>query len=565
MRDPRDDSLLLPRPRRIERRDGNWRVNRSAVATAIDPAIEHSEGYQLIISDSGAEILGNDPAGVFYGQQTLGQLIAQYGDEIPCLYIEDWPDFPARGVMLDVSRDKVPTMATLKSLIDKLAGWKINQIQLYIEHTFAYRDHPEVWQDASPFTASEIRELDAYCRARFIDLVPNQNSFGHMERWLKHPRYSPLAEAPGGAPTPWGFFWEGPFSLCPTDPGSIALLKELYAELLPNFSSTLFNVGCDETFDIGKGRSAQQCEQKGTTRVYLDFVRSVHGLVREHGRTMMFWGDIIKEHPEMIGELDGAIGLVWGYEADSPFEKECAAFARAGVPFYVCPGTSSWCSIAGRTDNMLGNAQSAARVGLAHGAAGYLMTDWGDHGHLQYLPISYAGFATGAACSWCMESNSRLPLAEVLDLHAFGDRAGVMGKAACDLGNVFKATGLPIGNGSSLFRILVPPPTPKVRAAGMTAEGLASASLAIDEAMAPLDRARMTVADSDLIAAEYHNAAAMLRYACDLGLRELSGRKQIDDRLGGIIEEHRRLWLARNRPGGLSDSARRLETLAQRC
>jgi hypothetical protein len=386
-----------------------------------------------------------------------------------------------------------------------------------------------------------------------------------MERWLKHPRYLPLAEAPGGADTPWGFFWEGPFSLCPTDSRSIALLKELYAELLPHFSSRLFNVGCDETFDIGKGRSAEQCQQKGTTRVYLDFVRQVHALVKEHGRTMMFWGDIIKEHPELIGELDGAIGLVWGYEADSPFDKECGAFARAGVPFYVCPGTSSWCSIAGRTANMIANAESAARAGLAHGAAGYLMTDWGDHGHLQYLPISYAGFAAGAACSWCIESNSQLPLAGALDLHAFGERAGVMGKLACDLGNVYKATALPISNASSLFRILVPPKTPKIPAAGMTAQALASAELAIDEAIAPLEHARMTVADSALIAAEFRNAAAMLHYACNLGQRELGIKKQNDDTLGGIIEEHRRLWLARNRPGGLSDSARRLEVLAARC
>jgi hypothetical protein len=214
---------------------------------------------------------------------------------------------------------------------------------------------------------------------------------------------------------------------------------------------------------------------------------------------------------------------------------------------------------------MIANAESAARAGLAHGAAGYLMTDWGDHGHLQYLPISYAGFAAGAACSWCIESNSQLPLAGALDLHAFGERAGVMGKLACDLGNVYKATALPISNASSLFRILVPPKTPKIPAAGMTAQALASAELAIDEAIAPLEHARMTVADSALIAAEFRNAAAMLHYACNLGQRELGIKKQNDDTLGGIIEEHRRLWLARNRPGGLSDSARRLEVLAARC
>jgi hypothetical protein len=459
-------------------------------------------------------------------------------------------------------------MPTLKSLIDKLASWKINQLQLYIEHTFAYRNHPDVWREASPLTASEIRELDSYCRQRFIDLVPNQNSFGHMERWLKHPRYLPLAEAPEGAQTPWGFFWEGPFSLCPTDPRSVELLAELYAELLPNFSSGLFNVGCDETFDIGQGRSKEQCNQRGTTRVYLDFLKQVHALVKTHGRKMMFWGDIIKEYPEMIDDLSGAIGLVWGYEADSPLDIETAAFAKAGVPFYVCPGTSSWCSIAGRTDNMIANAKSAASCGLANGAAGYLMTDWGDHGHLQYLPISYAGFAAGAAFSWCLESNAELALAPLLDLHAFGDRAGVMGKLACDLGNVYQATGKLIQNASSLFRILVPPPTPKVPAAGMTDDGITAAEQAIDAAIAPLDLAQMSIADADLIQAEFCNAALMLKYACGLGRYELRIDRAFESEsplaIRSLANEHRRLWLARNRPGGLLDSVKRLEVLQTR-
>ena len=557
--------LLLPRPRRLDRVAGHETSSNRHIKTKIDTAIARPQGYVLKILHDRIDVIGGDSAGVFYAHATLAQLATLYGKEIPTLYIEDWPDFRARGVMLDVSRDKVPTMATLKSLVDKLASWKINQLQLYIEHTFAYRNHSEVWKDASPFTAAEIRELDSFCRERFIDLVPNQNSFGHMERWLKHPRYLPLAEAPNGAQTPWGFFWEGPFSLCPTDPRSIQLLAELYEELLPNFTSGLFNVGCDETFDIGQGRSAEQCRKQGKTRVYVDFLKQVHGLVKTHGRKIMFWGDIIKEHPEMIGELSGAIGLVWGYEADSPFDNECAAFGKAGVPFYVCPGTSSWCSITGRTDNMIANAKSAAKSGLAHGAAGYLMTDWGDHGHLQYLPISYAGFAAGAAYSWCLDSNADLSLAGVLDLHAFADHARVMGKLACDLGNVYQATGKLIKNASSLFRILVPPPTAKVPAAGMTAEGLLAAASAIDAAMAPLSKARMMGPEAQLIQAEFRNAAAMLKYACCLGLGELNGQSaaaaNLSEGLESIVEEHWRLWLARNRPGGLTDSARRLEVL----
>ena len=154
---------------------------------------------------------------------------------------------PAIGYMLDISRDKVPTMASLRRMVDVLSALGYNQFQLYTEHTFAYRDHRSVWADASPMTAEEVRALDAYCRERGIELVPNQNSFGHLEKWFKHPEYRPLAEAPyGGVKTPWGSTRVVPRALCPTDPRSIAFVASLYDELLPNFSSKLFNVGCEE-------------------------------------------------------------------------------------------------------------------------------------------------------------------------------------------------------------------------------------------------------------------------------------------------------------------------------
>ena len=89
---------------------------------------------------------------------------------------------PVRGAMLDISRDKVPTMATLRGLIELLASWKINQIQLYTEHTFAYRAHPEVWATASPMTADEIVELDAFCRERFVELNADPTADNRAER-----------------------------------------------------------------------------------------------------------------------------------------------------------------------------------------------------------------------------------------------------------------------------------------------------------------------------------------------------------------------------------------------
>jgi hypothetical protein len=551
--------VLLPNPRKLIRTAGTHAPIGRLPERIIDHSIPHEQGYRLSITPVKIVIASRSPAGAWYAEKTLQQIASQFGPSLPCLEVEDWPDFPVRGVMLDISRDKVPTMATLFALVDRLAGWKINQLQLYMEHTFAYSRHRAVWHNASPMTAAEIRELDQYCRARFIDLVPNQNSFGHMERWLKHPQYQHLAEAIDGAETPWGFRWKGPFSLCPTDPEALELLRELYAELLPNFSSSLFNVGCDETFDIGQGRSKAECDGLGVHRVYLNFLGRVNDLVKSHGRRMMFWGDVILHQPELIAELPKElIALQWGYEANHPFDTEGRAFTEAGVPYYVCPGTSSWNSIAGRTDNAIANLRSAAHSGKQHGAIGYLNTDWGDNGHLQYLPISYLPFAAGAAFSWCLDRNQNLDLVAAVNQYAFDDPTGALGRAAYDLGNVYQACKKPNNNGSALFRLLVIPPTDPSPETGLTAENFDATEAAIDAAVLPLHSMDACTAEQHLITDELRNAAQMLRFCVEIGRSKLALPvcRKID--LSGLIAEHRRLWLARNRPGGLEDSAGRL-------
>ncbi len=537
---------------------------------SVDGAGLPAQGYELRAEPGRISIRGADDAGLFYGMQTLAQLLAAHSHAgvvergFPACNIRDWPDLPVRGVMLDISRDKVPSMATLFDLVDLLASWKLNQLQLYTEHTFAYTAHDEVWKDASPMTAGEVRELDAYCRERHVELVPNQNSFGHMERWLNHPAYLHLAEAPDGAMTPWNFFHKGPFSLCPTDSKTMAFLRGLFDELLPNFTSKLFNIGGDETFDVGQGRSKAEAERVGgPSRVYLNFLRHLHAEVRSRGLTMMFWGDIVLQHPELIAELPrDLIAMQWGYEADHPFDRDAARFAAAGVPFYVCPGTSTWNALAGRADNALGNLASAADAGRKHGAIGYLITDWGDNGHLQYLPASYLGFAAGAAFSWCRDSNQDFDAASELSRHAFDDPSGEMGLVALELGNVYRLARKAAGNSSVLFAFLVPPPNDPAPHAGVTIENLDAVDAAIDATLARLDRHRSTRSDAQLIVDEFRNAGRLMKLCTLLGRAKLRAIAADDPRIAAARDEaaieHRRLWLARNREGGLRDSVKRI-------
>ena len=529
-----------------------------------DPGVTHPQGYTLDITNNGIAIAAADRVGAFYGAMTLAQLLRQYGAKLPLLHIEDYPDFPARGVMLDVSRDKVPTMKTLFELVDMLAGLKINELQLYTEHTFAYRRHPVVWEHASPLTGEEILQLDAYCKARHIDLVPNQNSFGHMRRWLMHDEYRPLAEAPHGCDTRWGRFDE-PFTLCPGDPGSIKLVGEMFDDLLPHFTSAMFNVGCDETVDLGAGRSKAECESRGTGRVYLDFLLKIHALVKKHGRKMQFWGDIIMEHPELVPELPkDVVALEWGYEFDHPFNDHGAKFSASGIPFYVCPGTSSWNSIGGRTDNATGNLLNAAENGIKHGAIGYLITDWGDNGHHQPLPVSYLGYAFGAAVSWCLESNRKIDIAQAISEHIFMDASGATGRTVYEIGNVYRlyatrlhnATPYALGTLRSLdqMRVKATPAENKL------------ALKEIDRLARAVARLHMHRDDGALIQRELLFALSLMRYGVQRIAASMAKEKaqanlalQLRADLKLLVALHRKMWLARNRPGGLPDSIKSLQ------
>jgi hexosaminidase len=548
----------------------NGGAEAACVTLRVNREVELSkQGYQVVITEQGVTITATHVIGIFYGVCTLVQILAQCSGVLPCLQIEDWPDFPVRGVMIDISRNRVPTMETLFNLVDKLAGWKINQLQLYTEHTFAYSKHREVWSESSPMTAEEILLLDTYCRERFIDLVPNQQSFGHMERWLNLPNYKYLAEVDEGFQTPWEYC-KGSFSLCPTNPASIEFLRGLYGELLPNFSSKMFNVGCDETWDLGQGGSMDACDRLGKGQVYFDFLLQIFQEVRRFGKTPQFWGDIIIKYPELVAQLPkDIIALEWGYEADHPYDEHAARYASLQVPFYVCPGTSSWCSISGRTDNAVANLKNAAENGLKHGASGYLITDWGDHGHWQTWPVSYLGFMTGSAYAWCLESSREMDIPKMLSWQAFGDGTGSIGRAVYDLGNLYQQVGFSPINSSLLFSFMRWP-LEKTRAYQGLSKGKikeALESINTDWNIAALGR--IGCPDADLTRLELHVTTLMLRHACNRALLALEDdhyarvycRQQLKAELSALVEEFRGVWLARNRTGGLADSIRRLEKL----
>ena len=256
---PNPDLVLLPRPQRLTIHGAGTPVD--AVLQAQRDESLRAEAYELDVTADGATLRHRDEAGLRYGTATFEQIRAQSSGQLPGLRIEDWPDFAVRGFMLDISRDRVPTRATLERLVELMAVARLNQLQLYMEHTFAYRDHEVVWRDASPITPEDVQWLDELCRSHGIELVPNQNCFGHMNRWLAHDAYRDRAEAPDGFELIPGIVL--PASVLAPTADNAAFALDLFAELLPNFTSRRVNIGCDETFELGQGQSRDAVARHG--------------------------------------------------------------------------------------------------------------------------------------------------------------------------------------------------------------------------------------------------------------------------------------------------------------
>lgn len=558
-----DDLLLVPRPRVVRRGDGI--APDRAPTRSTDPSLP-PQGYRLSVRMDGIGIASSDDAGAFYAQATLEQL-RRGGGGLPVVEISDHPDLAVRGVMLDVSRDKVPTLDTLRALVDRLASLKYNQLQLYIEHTFAHAGHEEVWAASDAYTCEEMRELDTYCRERHVELVPNRNCLGHMERWLRHDRYRPLAVTSDPTVEVFGRHIPVP-TIDPRNPASMALVRELLAEITSCFSSSRVHVGLDEPWGLPDDRIAE----------WIDHLAAIRALPDLRGRDVLVWADVPSNHPELIASMPAGVTVCeWGYESWHPFAQNVRRFRDAGLAVWVCPGTSSWMSLAGRWTNARANIESAADAGRTEGAEAFLLTDWGDMGHHQYLPVSEPMFAWGAAMAWCADANRGLDLTAVCDRHVFADEGGALTHAIELLADAYSLVSTQLPNTSILA---VPFYFPGAAlgtglTAGITAAELDAVDGQIDRAVEQLRHARPARTDGALVLEELRTTAdllshlvadARLRLAHDGTLASIpsDGRRTLAAGLAAFPERHAALWLARNREGGLADSLGRFERLAER-
>jgi hypothetical protein len=520
-------------------------------------SIKGKEAYRINIHPDSIEILASADAGAYYAIQTLCDLITIHGRVLPACRIEDWPVFARRGAYHDCSRGKVPKLSTLKQLVERLAHWKINELQLYIENVFTFTRHSDIGKGYSPFTPDEILSLQDHCKKHHIRLVGSLASFGHLEKILMLPAYRHLGEMPGFRNLPGGT------TLCPTNPGSIKLVTELYNEFVPLFEADDFNACCDETWELGKGRSKKIADKKGVGRVYLDFILKIYRLCRKHGKRMNIWADILLKYPEMLNKLPRDIVLLnWEYEQNGANIKRTREIAKAGFDFMVCPGTSSWLTHGSRLPNAMQNVRNFARQGIKHGVAGLLMTDWGDQGHRNFLGVSLHGFAYAAAHAWNTKAVVDENFTERFCRQVFGQPA----KALKILGSTYLTCGATAKNRSLLFNALTESLEGAENSAidKMKASGLKKVIMQLSAkdlwpkpacTLPEFERIAMEelklAARMDCLAAKRSLVAKKLRQNITVSSSEL---RRLVDEMDSIAKQFRKLWLKRNKPSRLRDN-----------
>ena len=402
--------ILFPQPRHIQLRDGTYvlpvrseyrelpaffraiRSGMEGVLVSVNSLLGKEE-YHLTISEDGVQINASCDEGLFRAATSLHQMLLRGSGQLPYVQIEDKPDLPRRGYMLDISRGRKPRMETIKTMIDFLAALKYNEFQLYMEgDCFKYAAYPEETAHFDCLTPEDIRELDAYCAERYIDLVPNQNSFGHMYTWLKKPKFHHLGL--------FGREDEVPSTLNPLLEESYEFVCNLYASLLPHFSSEYVNIGLDEAFGLGRYQIEAYCREKGKDVVFMEWLNKLNDHIKStYGKKIMFWADMIYNYPQSYHMVPkDAIALEWGYELiqSQRMTDHCIAYRNAGVRYYVCPSVNTHGSFTSRMDVTTFNIRTSAELAVEYGAEGLLLTDWGDGGHPQswvwsMTPIALAG------------------------------------------------------------------------------------------------------------------------------------------------------------------------------
>lgn len=339
-------------------------------ATASCEPPQQREGYSLTTAAQAVCIRAYSAQGLFYGLQTLNQLLCN--KHFPAVEITDWPDLALRSDYLDL-RSIYPTFARLLEFIREMAAYKFNTLVIEYEDKLPFETLAELRHPAA-FTPQQFQTMLATAQENFMEVIPLQQSFGHLEYVLKHPKYKYLRETP-----------DTPGEMCPLRKGSFELaatLLEETARLHPN--SRYLHIGCDEVWSLG---SSEECRHSGKSReqISVEYVNRLVAHVCTLGKTPIVWHDMLENAPqEVLDQLDKrAVVAVWEYSDRVVRHTVPPLLERlryAGVSYFVCSATRSYDSLPWQNypcaQTRLRNIDAWCELAQSQQITGIINTNW---------------------------------------------------------------------------------------------------------------------------------------------------------------------------------------------
>ncbi|ACU05309.1 beta-N-acetylhexosaminidase [Pedobacter heparinus] len=383
------------------------------------------EGYVLILNNKDQLLVANTETGLFYGLQTLKQLLdADWNKE---LVITDWPSLPQRVMFDDISRGPISKVTYIKEQIERMAALKVNGLSFYIEHVIQTKSYPDFAPADGKLTIADVKELDAYAAKYHMQLIGSFQSFGHFNNILSLPQYQSMGETST--------------MISPLDPKARQFLESVITEMCGAFSSPYFNVNCDETFDLGKGKSKKYTDSVGVAKFYADHLKFLYDVVKKNGKKLMMWGDIALQHEEILDMLPkDIVYMTWEYGDPQSYSKWIDPFVKRNLSFMVCPGILNTNRLFPDLAIAKANINGFIKEGYEKGTIGAYTTIW-DEGGDQLFSEDWYGVYMAAEKSW----NVKSVLNDGFDLRyektAYGTANGAYVKA---IGKLMELRDLPL-------------------------------------------------------------------------------------------------------------------------
>ncbi len=346
------------------------------------------EAYILDIEEYSVNVKAINSKGIYYGVQSLLQLVESNKGYLPLCRITDYPNMKIRGISDDFSRGQVSTIDNFKRIIDFIAQYKMNTYMPYMEDVIQFDNYPEIGVGRGALSKEEIRTIVEYADERFIEVIPVFQTLGHYENILSQPEFIQYADFPGGA------------SLDITNEETYVFLESLMSEVFELFPSKYFHIGADESYDIGLGNSRKLLEQSDLATVHANHYKRVYDICKKNNKEVLMYGDIILSHPEILEKIPNDITIVdWHYypKFNYPSTK---IFDEAGFNYITSPTVWNFNSAFPENFYSIPNIKTFIEDGINNNSIGMINSCWGDFGAETFREYNLYGYAWSAQCSW---------------------------------------------------------------------------------------------------------------------------------------------------------------------